>query len=103
MTPSKSWGLLAMMPLSCGILLRLSMSDHLRWLVRCRSAFPNLISYGTIVLSLLALAVTFTFATAAAQNRELEPVKRVIWVLALVLFSPILAPLYWWFHIRGRK
>jgi hypothetical protein len=30
-------------------------------------------------------------------------VKRVIWVLALVLFSPILAPMYWWFHIRGRK
>jgi len=91
------------MPLSCGILLRLSVSDHLGWVVRCRSAFPNLISYGTIALSLLALAVTFTFATAAAQNRELEPVKRVVWVVALVLFSPLLAPLYWWFHIRGRQ
>jgi hypothetical protein len=103
MTPSKSWGVLAAVPLVCGVALRLSISNHLSWLVRWRSAFPDLISYGTVVLSLLALAVTFTFATAAAQNRELEPVKRVVWVLALVLFSPLLAPLYWSFHIRGHK
>jgi hypothetical protein len=103
MTPSTSWGVLAAVPLSCGVLLRVVMSERFLWVARCRVASPHLISYGTVVASLLALAVTFTFATAAAQNGDFVPVRRFLWVTGLLLFSPVLAPVYWWRYMRGRK
>jgi hypothetical protein len=55
-----------------------------------------------LVLALFALAATLTIATEAAGDRARHPLQRFGWVLLIVLFAPVAAPVYWARYLRGR-
>jgi hypothetical protein len=49
-----------------------------------------------VVLSVGAHAVCY--AVAALGNRALPLWRRVLWSVAMVLFIPLVVPIYWWVH-----
>ena len=55
-----------------------------------------------MVVALFAFAATLTIATEAAGDRSRHPLQRFGWVLLIVLFAPIAAPVYWERYLRGR-
>ncbi len=95
--------MLALLPALSVPVLWIAQYEHASWLTRARDHLPHIVAYVSLAAALLvlfALAATFTFATAAAQNAELHPLKRMAWVIALLMVGPLSAPLYWALYLR---
>lgn len=105
MSISRSWALVAPWPALAAIVMYVTSNARVRWLLRCQYHRPNLLGYTTLaagVLVLFAFVATMMFASEAARNPELHPAKRVVWLLAIVIGSPLTVPLYWALHIQRR-
>lgn len=104
MSTSTSWAILTPWPALALGTLWLTSNAHVRWIVRCQFKEPKLVGHATVgacVLALFALAATLTFATHAITNATFHPLKRFVWVIAILAASPLTLPLYWALHLRN--
>jgi hypothetical protein len=79
-------------------------STRVRIALWCHVGFAHL-AYRTFMVIILACIVliagiALTFIVHALRNIRLGWGMRLWWGAALLLFSPIMAPAYWAFHLR---
>lgn len=106
MSPAKSWAIVAAQPPLTAAALGLRLNERLAWLLRCEYRVPHWLEYVTLaccVLMLSALIALLMLALEAARNRRHGLLKRLAWVLGLLVASPLTAPLYWAMYLRGRN
>ena len=104
MNPQRSWAILAFaQPALFAVLWSLA-TRRIRVATWCHVGLARL-SDRTFILVIqmclvLIAGITLVFIIHALRNTRLGWGMRVWWGTALLLFSPVLAPAYWAFHLR---
>jgi hypothetical protein len=105
MNPRRFWTVLALTQPGLFVLLWSFTSPRVRLATWCHVGLARLAYRNFIVIILLCViiiaAIALTFIAHALRNTNLGWGMRVWWATALLLFSPIIAPAYWMFHLRS--
>ena len=105
MNPRRFWTVLALVQPGLFALLWSFTSPTVRLAIWCHVGLARVAYRHVVVLILLCVvfiaAIALTFIAHALRNARLGWGMRVWWATSLLLFSPIIAPAYWLFHLRS--
>jgi len=93
MSRSLPWAALALFPL-VGLGFLAATGDDPSPPFLPRTEFVVL--YWWLILGTLLLAQMVLFAVHAWRNPKVGPNRRLVWVVAIVLFPIVATPAYWW-------
>lgn len=65
-------------------------------------ASPDAVVVGALAVSFAGVGAMLTFVWIAGGLRR-PFTERVAWVLALVGFGAVTAPVFWWLHVRAPR
>ena len=105
MNSPRFWTVLALAQPGLLALLWSLTSPGVRLATWCQVGLARLAYRSFVVIILLCVvviaAIALTFIVHALRNTHLGWGMRIWWATALLLFSPVIAPAYWLFHLRS--
>jgi hypothetical protein len=70
------------------------------WLIVGAMKLPTAASGCLAVLWLVFFATTGYFIIKVLTAKGMDPLRQLLWFMALYSVAPIAAPIYWWRHVR---